>query len=609
MDKYQTQHKAVPGRPFRTLLRYNLPYWRSYGAGALLAAFLAAVELCSPLVIRRVVDEFESGTMSMPALWGSFWFLLGIAACAGVARFWQRYLMINASRHFEYDLRKDFFRHLQGLPRSFYNRTKTGDIMAKATNDLGFVRMFAGPGVMGTTNMLVLPYSVVVMLHLSATLALYSLLFLPLASIAVYFFIMYIHKQTAQVQECYSDLSSRAQENLAGARVVKAHGAAAREERAFAAESRRYMGENMKLAVVMNLMWPVIGLILGTTILAIVWRGGLMIMRAEETHRLVLGAGGLSFAASPLTLGDLTAFVVCLLMLGWPLVEFGWVITLYQRGAVAMNRISEVFGEVPSIRQADNPGGAGRRLAGSIRFDSVSFAYGESPILEDIDFEIGPGNTLAIVGPTGSGKSTLVSLITREYEPSAGRILFDGTDAKEIPIRTLRESIGFVPQDIFLFSDTIRANMTLGRPDATGSEIAEASDTALFTETARLFDRGFETLLGERGVNLSGGQKQRLTIARALVKDAPILILDDALSSVDTQTEEAILQGLRAAERGRTVVIVSHRVSTVQHADLILVLDRGRIVQRGTHAELIEAGGPYGSIHARQMLEEALEAG
>ncbi len=600
--------KAVASRPFLTIARYVRPYWRAYAAGACLAVIFVIFELASPLVVRTAVNRFESGEMTYPFLGTCFGFLVGLAAVAGVARFFQRSLMINASRLVEYDIRNDYFRHVQRLSQDFFHRMQTGDIMARVTNDLNFVRMFAGPGLMGTTDMLRLPYTFLIMLHFSVRLTWMACLALPFASVLVYLFVMYMHKQSQVVQACYSDLSSKAQENLAGARVVQAYGVADREIASFEGESRRYMRENMWLHIVVSLMWPVIGVVMAFSLLLIIWQGGLMVIGNATTMRLTLDGWRPIFAETPFGLGELTGFIFALMMLAWPLIEFGWVITLYQRGAVGMERISQILTEPTSIDDRAVSGDSRTAIHGRIEFRDVAFAYaGGAPVLEDISFSISPGETLAVLGPTGSGKSSLVSLMVREYDPTDGTVLVDGIDARTIPLGALRAAIGYVPQDTFLFSNTIRNNLTIGRPDAPEDAITQACTIAQFSETVARLENGLETLLGERGINLSGGQKQRLSIARALVREPAILLLDDALSAVDTHTEEEILQQLKGFMAERTSVIISHRVSTVRHADQILVLDEGRIVERGRHAELLESGGLYARMHERQQLEEELE--
>ena len=587
-----TKPKAVAGRPFLSIWRYNLPYWRAYTAGAFLAIVFTGLGLGVPLVVKLIVDRLQAGEMTTGHLLGAFGLLVLIALATGVARFYHRILMIGASRRFEYQLRNDYFRHVQRQSQSFFNRTKTGDIMARATNDLNFARAFIGPGVMGTVDMVRLPFTLGFMVYLSPVLTLWALLPLPFLSLMVYGFVMYMHRQSKRVQEQFSNVTAFAQENLAGARVVKAYGIEDRQTGRFHKESEKYMWENMRLSFIMALAWPVIGVSVGATILIVIWQGGLMAINGQ------------------LSLGDLTAFIFCIGLLAWPLAEFGWVLTLYQRGAVGMNRINEILTAPPEIADGEQTRSDITDITGAIRFNSAAFSYAdEEPALNGVSFDVAPGQTMAITGPTGAGKSTLVSLITRQHEATRGHVYIDGHDIRTIPLQVLRGAIGYVPQDAFVFSDTVRANLAFGRPDASQSELEHACDTAQLLETIRELPEGFDTLLGERGVNLSGGQKQRLTIARALLRQPRILILDDSLSSVDTRTEEEILTRLKLHAAGITTVLISHRISTVQHADLILVLENGRIAEQGRHASLAAQGGLYAAMQQRQLLEAELEDG
>ena len=589
MNVHTHHPKAVPGKPFLTLLRYNAPYWRSYLGGALLAAGFVGIGLAVPFVIRAAVARFENQTMTHALLLRYFLLLLGIAAVTGLARYWQRTWMIRASRKFEYDLRNDYFEHIQRLSPEFYHRTKTGDIMARASNDLNYVRMLIGPGIMGSVDAIRLPVALGLMLSLSPQLTLFALLPLPAMSLAVYYFVMQMHRRSKIVQEEFAAVTSRAQENLAGARVVKAYGIAERELRDFRERSAKYMRESIRLATVLSLGWPIIMGLMGLTMLIAVWRGGLMVIR------------------SALLLSDFSGFLVLLMMLTWPLAQFGWILSVYQRASVSMGRMLEVFAEVPAIRDHEGTRHDIVCLNGGIRFEHVSLAHGVASVLENVDFELDAGHTMAVVGPAGAGKTSIVSLITREFDPTSGRVLIDGVDAREIPIRTLRRAIGYVPQETFLFSDTILGNVTFGRPDAHPDEVAHACEIAQFAETVASMPEGYDTILGERGVNLSGGQKQRLAIARALLCDPRILVLDDALSSVDAHTEERILRRLKEVMASRTSIVISHRIAAVQHADLILVIEAGKIVDRGCHNELLERRGLYTRIYQRQRLEEDLE--
>lgn len=595
------------GRPFPTLLRYNRKYWRAYVAGLVLAMFFSLVGLAMPMVLGHMVDRFTVQALTRPMLVVYCGALIGLGIVTGVARYFERTLIIGASRRFEFDLRNDYFLAVQSQAREFFTRTPTGEILARASNDIAYVRELIGPGVMGTVDMLRLPFTLAVMVYYSATLTLVACIPLPVVSLLVYLFITYMHKQSQIVQDQFGVVTTKVQENLAGARVVQAYGTGDIEIAAFGKESGKYMRESIKLSVVMSFAWPVIGMMVGAVMLLVIWWGGGMVLDGAIVSRPACTDAGIALDRVPFTLGDFTAFMACLLLLAWPLAEFGWVMTLYQRGAVSMKRISEYMARTPAIRDTAMTDHSITSIRGAIEFDGVRLDYDGRTALRDVSFAVQPGQTVAFVGPTGSGKTSIVSLLTREYEPAGGIVRVDGVDIRTLPLQTLRSGIAYVPQDTFLFSDTIRANLTFGRPDAEQDEVDYAADVAQLTETVNSFPNRYETLLGERGVNLSGGQKQRLAIARAVVMDAPILILDDALSSVDTHTEEQILQRLMDVLTQRTSIIISHRVSTVQHADLILVLRDGRIAERGTHEQLLALGGQYAEMHERQLLEEELE--
>jgi ATP-binding cassette subfamily B multidrug efflux pump len=562
------------------------------------------VALTQPQILRLAVDDLYRG-VTAEKLGRYAILLLGIAVVAGVFKYWMRQAVIGISRHVEYDLRNDLFAHLERLPIAYFQRGRTGDFMSRTTNDLAAVRMMLGPGLMYSVNTLVTALaSMGFMLAISPRLTVLALLPLPLVSLTVWYFGDRIHRRFEEIQAYFSSLSAHAQENLAGVRVVRAFTREERELEDFRALNQGYLERNLQLIHTSGLFYPMLAFLSGLAAL------------------LVLYLGGREVVAGRITLGQFVAFTVYIGMLNWPMVALGWVINIFQRGLASWERIVEVLDTPPAAdggRGAAAPGaapaGAGGRPApgpvrGEVEFRHLTFTYpgATRPALRDVSFRVPAGRTVALVGRTGSGKSTLLALLTRTFEPPPGTVFLDGVDVLEIDLHALRENLAVAPQDTFLFSTTVAANIAYGVGHEDRTAVERAARVAHLDEDVRGFPLGYDTLVGERGITLSGGQRQRTAIARAVLRDAPVLMLDDCLSSVDTQTEEAVLHGLRDVSAGRTTLIVSHRVSTVRDADEIVVLEDGAVAERGTHERLLELGGRYAALHRRQQLEEELEA-
>jgi len=583
-------------KSLRPLIPYFKKYRRSYVVGTLCVFLTNGIWILFPLVIRRAVDDLHLGITRHKLVTYAL-ILLAVAATKGIFQFLTRWIVIGVSREIEFDLRNELFRHLETLSYSYYQRTRTGDIMARATNDLNAVRMLLGPAIMYSANTIVFTAGALAfMLSISPKLTLYAFLPLPIVSITIQYFGRKIHERFERIQAMFSEISARAQENFSGARVIRAYVQEEAEIAAFETANQEYIRRSLKLVRLMGMLWPTLETMLGLAIVLVLWLGGREVISGR------------------ITVGGFVAFNTYMVQLTWPIIALGWVINIFQRGTASMGRINEILVEKPEIADSEAiqvKGSTSETLVptlvrGEIEFRHLNFSYNSTPVLRDVSLRIPAGSSLAIVGPTGSGKTTLVSLIPRIYDAEPGSVLIDGIPIREYPIASLRHSVGFVPQETFLFSETVRENIAFGKEDASDEDVRSAAQAASIADEIEGFPEQYRTLVGERGITLSGGQKQRTAIARAIIRNPRILILDDALSSVDTHTEDKILNHLREIMQGRTTIFISHRVSTVRNADRIAVLHAGRIVELGTHDELVAKDGYYTDLYNKQLLEEEL---
>jgi ATP-binding cassette subfamily B protein len=570
----------------RPLLPYLKRYRWGFVVGALCIVLSNGAQAGLPRVIGNAAQSLTSGVTRHKLLIFTLQ-VLALAVVRGIFLFLTRWIVIGISRDIEFDLRNDLFAHLETLSYSYYQRMRTGDIMARVTNDLNAVRMLMGPAIMYSANTLVFTAAALwFMVRNSPKLTLYAFLPLPIVSVTIQYFGRRIHERFERIQAMFSDISARAQENFSGARVIRAYVQEEAEIASFEAANQEYVVRSLKLVRLMGMLWPTLELMLGLALVLVLWIGG----------REVL--------AGRMQIGAFTAFNIYMMQLTFPIIALGWVVSIFQRGTASLLRLNEILQEKPAIQ--DESEAKERPVEGEIEFRGLNFEYDGKVVLHNLNLRILAGTSMAIVGPTGSGKSTLVNLIPRVYDAAPGMVLLDGRPIREFPVASLRQNIGFVPQETFLFSDRIRENIALGVESASDEEIREAADAANIAVDIEGFPERYQTMVGERGITLSGGQKQRTAIARALIRNPRILILDDALSSVDTHTEDKILNHLREVMRGRTTIFISHRVSTVRNADRIAVLHGGKIVELGTHDELLALNGYYCDLYNKQLLEEEL---
>lgn len=587
---------------FRDLFAYARRYPRAYGTGLALLVTFAALTTFAPVLVGRVIDALQAASggedpATFRRVLATIGLILVVMFTAAAAMIGVRRSLLNASWEVQFDVRHDLFRHFTALDAGFYDDHRVGDMMARLTADLNAVRMVVGVAVFqGANTLLLLGFTLARMAALNVPLTLLTLLVVPFITLTFFVLLRIIHRRYQRVQEQFSDVSAMAQENFSGIRVVKGFGIEAREESTFERLNDEFIRRNLALTRVDGPLFPLMEVFFSLTISALLLLGG----------RQVLGAG------AGLTIGEFSAFVLLFMGIQWPLIALGWIANVVQRGVTSWQRLKQILDEEPTVRDGPNVDRSIRTIRGDVVFDHVTVRFGDLVALDDVSFSVAAGDTIGVTGRTGAGKTTLVNLLTRTILPDAGEIRIDGHPIDTIPIAVLRRHLGVVPQEPYLFSDTIAENIAYGLPeedvDALMPRIREVARLAQVHDDVEGFPEGYGTHLGERGVTLSGGQRQRTALARAFVRDPAILILDDALSAVDTQTEAAILTGLEEVQKDRTTWIVAHRVSAFRSSDRILVLDRGRIVEEGSHADLIARDGWYADMDRRQQLEQDLEA-
>jgi ATP-binding cassette subfamily B multidrug efflux pump len=574
-----------------TLKKYFIRYKKKLIQGFIFIVLSDLTAVYVPIILKDSIDSLhKNATSELLLKYGLM--IIGFSVVSGVFRFMIRQTIIVVSREIEYDLRGDFWAHIQKLPLRFFQNNSTGNIMAHATNDINAVRTFVGPAVMYTTDTVVtLILVLALMISLNLKLTIYSLLPLPFLSYAVYKVGKKIHQKFTIIQEKFAQLTTMAQENFSGIRIVKSYAREESEMKRYAFESKDFVKKNMNLVRTQALIMPILFLLTGMSIIIVIWAGGVKVIQNE------------------ITLGELTAFVVFLGFLIWPMIAFGWVTNIIQQGEASMKRLNKIFAEPYEIEDSADTDFSIKEINGDIEFKNVSFRYNPNLpyILKDINLKIPKNSTIAIMGYTGSGKTTFVNLIPRLYDCTSGKVLIDGVDSKRIPLNVLRTNIGLVQQESFLFSDTVMNNLTYGLREIDEKKALEAATIAQFDNDVQTFPQKYDTIVGERGITFSGGQKQRASLARAIAIDPKILILDDSFSAVDTHTEEEILKRIKEFMKERTTLIISHRISTVKDADHIIVLSEGKIAEQGTHDELVALGGIYSDLNQKQLLEKELE--